>query len=906
MLSNFSIRQKLHAIVMLPCGAALLAAALAFTAYDRLSFFTTNPEDLASIAEMVGENSTAAISFDDANSAKGTLAALRAEKNIVEACIYDERGEIFASYRRDSAHLNEAFPRVQANGIVRTKKTQGLFEPITLNGEKIGTIYIESDFGKLQERSARSSTIRLLVSLGSLGIAFLLSSRLQNVISVPIRSLAETALSVSASENYATRARKTSNDEIGFLYDQFNTMLSRIQQRDAALQRARNELEERVNERTAFLNALVENTPLAVVVVNRDDEVQLCNPAFEKLFQYKHEEVFGRRLDMLVLNEEMRRKMDKAFGMKRECRSIELVTQRCRKDGALIDVEVHGAPLLVRGEVNGALRIYQDISERKRAEQEMQQAKEAAEAASAAKSEFLANMSHEIRTPMNGIMGMTELALETELTSEQREYLDTVKFSAESLLTVINDVLDFSKIEARKLSIDAIDFDLRDNIGDAMKTLGIRAHQKRLEIAYDVQPDVPETVIGDPGRLRQVLLNLVGNAIKFTEQGEVTVTVEASTQTPNDADLHFVVADTGIGIPKERQAAIFEAFTQADGSMTREYGGTGLGLTISTRLVEMMGGRIWVESEAGKGSRFHFTVHLGKRAGPAKPLAISSERVLRGMHVLVVDDNAVNRRILERVLTNWGMEAATADGAQAAMALLEQFNNTSERFRLILLDARMPGMDGFTLAKEIKDHPDWSSATIMMLTSDGQRGDAARCRQLGMAAYLVKPIRQSELLDAVLALAGARPETKEPQPLVTQHSLREQRMSLNILLAEDNAVNQLLTMRLLEKHGFQVSVAQNGREALDAIEKGVYHLVLMDVQMPEMDGFEATDRIRKAEEKSGGHIPIIAMTAHAMAGDRERCLKHGMDAYISKPIQGNELIALIKRICKLAPEAIET
>ncbi len=906
MLSNVSIRQKLHAIVMLPCGAALLAAALAFTAYDRVSFFKTNPQDLASIAGMIGENSTAALSFGDADSGREILRALDAEKNITRACIYDNGGKVFAGYRRDPAQSDETFPPVQTSGTLRTKETQGLFEPITLNGEKIGTIYVESDFGKLHDRTSRSSTIRLLVSLGSLVIAFLLSSRLQKVISEPLRSLAETALSVSANENYATRAKKTSNDEIGFLFDRFNAMLSRIQQRDAALQRAHSELEERVNERTAFLNALVENTPLAVVVVNGNREVQLCNPAFLKLFQYRQEEVLGRRLDTLILNDEMRKKMDSTYGMREADRPIDLVAQRCRKDGTLVDVEIHGAPLLVRGAVSGALRIYQDISERKRVEQEMQRAKEVAEAANEAKSEFLANMSHEIRTPMNGIMGMTELALETELTPEQREYLDTVKFSAESLLTVINDILDFSKIEARKFNIDTIDFDLRDNVAETMKTLGLRAHQKGLEIAYDLQSEAPETVIGDPGRLRQVLLNLVGNAIKFTERGEVTVIVEATSQTADQVDLHFVVSDTGIGIPAARQAAIFEPFTQADGSMTRQYGGTGLGLTISARLVEMMGGRIWVESEEGKGSRFHFTVHLGKRAGAAKAPSFNSEAILRGVRVLVVDDNAVNRRILEKVLTNWGMKVVTTDGAQAAMEALEKSGNTPERFELILLDARMPGMDGFALAKQIKRHPQWSSSTIMMLTSDGQRGDAALCRQLGMAAYLVKPIRQSELLDAVLALVGAQPEIKEHQPLITRHSLREQRTSLNILLAEDNAVNQLLAVRLLEKHGFNVTVAHNGREAVAAVERGTFHLILMDVQMPEMDGFEATDKIRKAEEKSDTHIPIIAMTAHAMAGDRERCIEHGMDAYISKPIQASELIGLIKRLCKLAPEAIET
>ncbi len=615
-------------------------------------------------------------------------------------------------------------------------------------------------------------------------------------------------------------------------------------------------------------------------------------------------------------------------------------------DGKTTWVSTSKLPLRSRtGRIIGTFGISHDVTESKqaedlsrRAQQALLTAKEAAEAASRAKSSFLANMSHEIRTPLNAVLGMTELVLGTQLSTEQRQYLNMVYEAGQSLLGVINDILDFSKVEAGKLELDAVRFNLRDRLGDAMRSLAFRAHSKGLELACRVQPGVPDRLVADPIRLRQVIVNLVGNAVKFTEEGEIVV--EVCSEEPAEADgsaddahpqrsadgspsllkgegrgegaavptdsatsnkqlmLHCTVRDTGIGIAPEKQRAVFEAFEQADTSTTRRFGGTGLGLAISRRLVDLMGGRLWLESQPGIGSTFHFTVPVEVAAiDAAEPVAMPSTSV-RGTRILVVDDNATSRDILEEILTNWEMRPDVATGADVALEMLRIAAMEADPYRVVLADCQMPDADGFALSECIGHDPQLAPSIILMVSSSDKPGDINRCEQAGITAYLLKPVKQSELFDAIVA--GLRISPVEEIPVDPLASRRRRRIhSQKILLVEDSVVNQKLAVALLEREGHHVTVADNGRFAVERLKAEPFDIVLMDVQMPIMDGLEATVAIRAREKQTGGHVPIIAMTAHALKGDREQCLAAGMDSYVAKPIRGEELLAALE---KFAPQ----
>jgi PAS domain S-box-containing protein len=949
-LQNLSLNRKLALVSTVTSATALLLALALLAAYEWVTFRDEMSRKFTLLAAVIGENCRPALEFDRADDSVATLSALKQEPHVISACIYDQNGRVFATWARADASEPFTPPPVEPEGIRMGGGRFELFQAIRQDGTRLGTLFLRTDLDALVLRAMRLMELLGLVLGVSLLLSWLLSRRLRPLISTPILNLAQLARRVAEERNYTLRAPVTTRDEIGGLVEDFNHMLHQIEQREVALSQANNELESRVKARTHELTSEIEVRRKAEDALRESEHlfrsladsvpVLVWMSGTDKLcyhFNQSWLDFTGRTLadetgkgwlagvhaDDAARCLEVR---DSSF----EHRTRFQVEYRLRRaDGHYRWVLDAAKPRWnADGSFAGFIGACIDITERREQETVLRLAKEAAEAASKAKSEFLATMSHEIRTPMNGVLGFANLLLTTSLTQEQADFVSTIRGSGESLLALINDILDFSKIEAGKLQLETIPYDLPQVAEEVGALMSAKAHEKQIELAVRCDSQVPRDWQGDPVRVRQVLLNLVGNAIKFTSLGHVLVSVAPSDRVgPNGRPMiRLSIQDTGMGIPPEKQHLLFQKFQQVDSSTTRRFGGTGLGLAISKLLVEMMGGVIGVDSTLGKGSTFWFDLPAPASV-PIPPAHLMPTAEVTRCRVLIVDDSEVNRRVLHHQLEQWSIAHEACTSAAEALDLLQAAFSAGAPYDIVLTDYRMPNADGVALARAIRGDSRLMATGIVLLSSSLERSDRREEVESLFATAIHKPVvRVSQLVECLkrahaqrVQLLGTNPSVSAPSrpaasvsapPLPAGEMATQPRTSapapaprtgLRVLLVEDNPVNQKLARRLLENQGHEVLTAENGIHAMEQAVSQPLDLILMDCQMPEMDGFQATAEIRRLESegaipgRANRRLPIIALTANAIQGDRDRCLKAGMDDYVTKPVSADLLRQAIER-----------
>ena len=926
---DWSIQRKLTTIMMAVGGLVLAVCTLAFLLHASLTLQRMQNEKLSVLAQVIGANSRAALAFDDRKAAAEVLDALRVESGIVGAFLYDRNGKTFADFTRQDfdrvvapLDAGRASPATLAKGGVSygdANHTHFLY-PILLEGEPIGVLHLVNERRELARRLWAFVLTILAIAGVALVAAYVAAVKLRSVVAGPLAELIDTMKAVANRRDYTVRAVKRGNDELGALAEGFNEMLEKVHAGVVERQKYSERLEQEVAARTAELlmakeraeeanqslreneeqvKTILNSMQAAILVVDAETRAIVdINPLALTMAGRRREEVIGKMCHQFICPAERNRCPICDLGGKIDKSERSLL----RADGAMLPILKTVVPIMLRGR-KVLLESFVDISERKRAQEELLAAKERAEAASKAKSQFLANMSHEIRTPMNGVLGMAELLVGTELTDRQKKFAQAIRVSGEHLLKIINDILDFSRIEAGRIELETLNFDMRQTLEQTMDLFAEEAARKNIELALDIPPSLASAVRGDPGRLRQVLMNLIGNAIKFTEKGEVVLRARSEAPANGKAIFRFEVADTGIGIPPEQQSRLFEAFMQADASTTRRFGGSGLGLAISQQIIRLMGGQIGLTSVVGQGATFSFSIPLA--LGP-KLSAEATKPELRGLRALIVDDNGVNRKILVNQLLSWDMRPCAVESADTALREVRQAADSKDPYRVGIFDLHMPEKDGLTLTRELKADPVISSFPLIMLTSGDSEHTVREARSLGINQYVRKPIRKSELYQCLLEALEfdaddgrtlAKPAEGGPAPSVFE---------AYVLMAEDNYINQEVARGMFEHFGCRLEVVNNGHQAIERAMAESFDMVFMDCQMPELDGYEATQEIRRLEglRNEGRRVPIVALTAHALQGDREKCLAMGMDDYISKPLILNQLQTVLAR--RLTPSRAST